>query len=168
MNSGKHQIQKFTIGQDDYFVVLNKNDDDPGFTTFTVYVTKGPWQVSSPEIIASRSFNTADETWQTDPIAYFHAGLLNLNAQIVSIFTPTPEPDPWANTIVNQCLSLILNPQGGLHLQERNWGGNPDLNKWLAIRTGYPGDFGAGLFNAWAVSHGFVVQDLIDEYNASH
>jgi hypothetical protein len=168
MNSGKHQLQKFIYGGQDYYLILNKNDDDPGYTIYTFYVTKGSWQVSQPEIIAAAFINTADSSWQPDIDAWFQTQMDNLNQQLIEYFKPHPEPTPWATGAVDNCTSLVFITNKGLQVRKRNWGANETKNRWMASRTGYSGDFKDGLFAIWCPLNGWDIQALIAEYEASN
>ena len=166
MNSGKHQIAKFHYGQDDYYIACNKQDDDPTAIGYFIFVTRGDWRTAQPDIIASAVGNSADEAPFPNADAYFNTLLGQVNTQRVEYFKPKPEPDPWAQKLVDNITGLILIPSKGLQARERVWGGDVPRNKWMAQRTGYSGDFGSGGFNTWCAANGWDVNALNAEYEA--
>ena len=166
MNSGKHQIAQFKYGIDAYYIVCNKVDDDPGLVGYYIYITRGDWRVSSPEIVASTNFYSADESSFPNADVYFNTLLTQLNQQLVEYLKPKPEPDVWVQKMVDNTISLTFTKDGALQVKERNWGANVEMNKWMATRTGYSGDFGSGGFAAWCTANGLDINALVAEYNA--
>lgn len=66
--------------------------------------------------------------------------------------SPAPNPAPAPNPVVDP--SRV----------ERNWGADAEKNKWIAQKTGYSGDFGNGLFAAWAKQNSVDVGETEDGF----
>lgn len=47
----------------------------------------------------------------------------------------------------------------------RNWGANPDRNRWVANVTGYSGDFSNGQFGQWGQQNGWDAGTLVNMYD---
>ena len=86
--------------------------------------------------------NTADKPYNPDANVYFNKLMVEINQQLITYFTPKPEPDPWVNTLVNDITDLIFVGGTTLQVKERNYGANPEFNKWVSWVTGFTGDFG--------------------------
>lgn len=49
--------------------------------------------------------------------------------------------------------------------QDRNWGANPERNRWVANVTGYSGDFSGGQFGQWGQQNGWDANTLVNMYD---
>ena len=61
------------------------------------------------------------------------------------------------------------NMQQNMSLQQsnpnRNWGANPERNRWVASVTGYGGDFSNGQFGQWGQQNGWDANTLVNMYD---
>lgn len=178
MDFGKHQLAKMTYGANDYYLVVNKVDADGGMVEWFFYITRGSWQVVSPEIIADpngflSNIPTSGQgliSDSTDPQPMIDAAVAQMNTMLATLFTPTPPATGFVGKVDDDCFALQLTSVNGVvQIRKQNFGINVGLNKFLAKIYSYTGDFSGGQFTAWTVANGISaaeVAEIIAKYNA--
>ena len=177
MNFGRRILGKVTIGVIDYFLVVNKLDMDSGQVQWIYYVTRGAPLTAAEEIIASGVLTNISPSGQTltavgvppdDPATYLTKIIPQLEAMVASALAPQKVVD-WpsqADPLVTG-YTLRQDSTGNLQLVKQNYGANPAQNQWIAVVTGYTGDFdGEGAYTTWAAQHNVNTAQLIALFNS--
>jgi len=115
LSEGSHEAGKITIKGVDYYLVINKNYNiNPYRPGYSLYVTRGSWQVCQPQVIADPGYGLqiADDA-ALDPKAYLAEAVEYINRNLVRQLDPSPLPKTWEETLEIELQRLQLVERNG-------------------------------------------------------
>jgi len=110
MVSGKHLIGSFNFNNQNYFLIVIKQETIVRY--YTIAVAQGGWEMPEPSLIALAAVDDHDQTG--DPKALLTQKLTTLNDGLKKVFGSQSPPVTWIEKLEEAIMGLKVIQENGI------------------------------------------------------